>query len=324
MDKTSVGDDLEKLIDHDEFESWITSVSRLEQEARAPSSEAGLMSALWARGVPEVKIIHRLIRLELRNGSHVMAFDLAEWALVNLPDNSDTRILAVRAALRARLFRTARLLMVDGAHAAPPRLAGKLAKLWCDMATAEGCAVGIRQAAVLDPANMSLLTRWGNLLWERGEHVSARTAYRRSTYSGTAPAKTYFRAISRNPGGCGPEEGVELLRSALECGADSRIKARLLSELLGLDRRQEALALLLTDGDWAVTSESVEARDALVAYARAQVRAADAEKRLTASDKRTSETVMAQHQSGVELAAAGWLGSAAWNLQKAISGTKPV
>lgn len=308
--------DLQQSVD------WGGFVGRLEAARCAPSSTDDLAD-LWERDVPDEGTIRRLVRLELRYGSPVLALDLAIWALNNRSDQPEMRVMAVRAAWRDGLFSLARKLLrplIEGPGKVDNGWAEKLTVIWRDMALAEGDALGLKQAVAVDPAHLEALTRYGDQLWERRAHTEARGVYRWATCSGIPVAKAYFRVATSDPGGCGPEVAADLLQSALQRSGDPRLRGRLLVQLMALDRRDEAMALLADGEAWTESDEAVAARDSLVAYARAQLRAAAIED-LDGQDREpgdhSAERRRERHRAGADLAAAGWLGPAIWHLRKA-------
>ena len=262
--------------------SWEEVATRLETDRRAPSADAELCGR-WTARVPDLESLVRLIRLEHRFGSALLALDLACWTLEAVADRPEVRILASAAAGKAGLHGTARRLLwpLLGRHD-DDELARSVTTAWRDQALASGRVVDLRQALVIAPATAAGTVRLADELWELKRQDEALTAYQRAIHCGTLAIKAYLRVSWPVRDGSRPEVLIEVLRSALDRTGDASLKARLLVLLRHADRRADALALL---GEGPVERIDVEevrdARAALIAYARAQLEAvAEEEKKM--------------------------------------------
>lgn len=314
--------DLQDVVD------WEEVSSRIEVEGRAPSAVAELRE-LWTRRMPDLTSLARLIRLEQRFGSALLAMDLACWALHSVADRPEIRVLAATAAARAGLTATARRILGPLlCRHEDPALASSVVIAWRDQALASGRVSDLMQALLLAPANAAGLIRLADQWWETQDQDAGLTAYRWAICCGTVVAKAYRRASSSAAAGRRPEVTIEILRAMLRRTGDPGVRARLLVLLLQADRRVEALALL-GDGavEWAEIDELRVARSALVAYAHAQLAAVNAleteqDSPPRAADDRWSPRQRELQKAGRTLSAAGWNGPAIWQLRKAVDGSE--
>ncbi|MEQ8813875.1 MAG: hypothetical protein RLO51_15040 [Thalassobaculum sp.] len=316
-------------MDLQEVSSWEEVAIRLETDRRAPSADPGL-SGRWAARTPDLESLIRLIRLEHRFGSALLAMDLACWALEAVADRPEVRILASAAAAKAGLHRTARRLLRpllrrhdDGA------LARSVMVAWRDQALASGRMIDLKQALVIAPATAAGTVRLADELWEMKRQDEALTAYRRAIPCGTLAIKAYLRMSWPVRDGRRPEVLIEILRAALGRTGDASLRARLLVLLHHADRRADALALLGEGPLERIDVEEVrEARSALIAYARAQLEAVAEEEhapRDTSKDRVGGDSSARRQRSlkaGRALAGSGWTGPAIWQLRKAAEGSE--
>lgn len=304
-------------MDLQDFGSWEDFATRLETERRPPSTDAGL-SERWTVRTPDIESLIRLIRLEHRFGSALLAMDLACWVLETLADRPEIRILASAAAGKAGLYGTGRRLLrpLLRRHE-DDALARSVMIAWRDLALASGRTIDLKQALVIAPATVAGTVRLADELWGMKRQDQALTMYRWAIHCGTLAIKAYLRFSWPDRGLVRTEVLLEVLRAALGRTGDASLRERLLVLLRHANRRAEALALLGEGPIERIDFDEVrEARSALIAYARAQLEAAAAvEEGDPAVRRRRSQ------KAGRSLAKGGWTGPAIWQLRKAVDGS---
>jgi|GEM_PF-932930 len=316
-------------MDLQDASSWEEVASRLETERRPPSADADVLDR-WAERTPDLESLTRLIRLEHRFGSALLAMDLGCWALDAVADRPEIRILAAAAAGKAGLHATARRLLLPLLRRHDDKaLAKSVIIAWRDQALASGRTGDLRQALTLAPATAAGLVRLADELWDAKRQDAALTMYRRAIHCGTMVNKAFLRVSSPTRGLVTPDVMIEVLLAALRRTGDPSLKGRLLVMLRLADRRAEALALL---GEGAVDRSDVdevrETRTALVAYARAQLAAVAAQESdgepvpRNSEGGRWSSRQRAFQAAGRALAEAGWTDPAIWQLRKAVDGSE--
>lgn len=309
-------------MDLQQIVGWADMLAYLKKE-RLPPSSAACVRELWNRKEPDAETGARLVGLELRHGSPVLALDLAFWILEVFGDRFDARVLALRAALASGLIESARRLLwplIEAASGDHKRSAA-VRSMWRDVSLASGRARELRAVVICEPSDLEVLIRTADRFWFDRDQMAALSVYRWAACSGTPTVKAYLRLATVREMAAGPSAVVTMLETALHRTGDPRLKARLLVVLLTLDRRREALSLLDDSGVGNSSDEVGAARSKLAAYARAQLLAADAEE-IEPSREGASDGGMAvgkvRQRAGRVLATFGWHDQAVWQLRKVV------
>lgn len=303
------------------IDDWLEAVDRMERSRSAPSAMPSV-AELWADAPPDAGTAARLAHLELRHGSAIIALDLATWALDVRGEDIELRLVATAAALSAGLTAAAsgllRPALVAGDRSPDQQLA--LTAAVRRLALESGSVAGLRRAVLLDPSDPDAPTRLADRCWAQRDQAPALHWYRRALCLGARVGKGYLRLGSSGDMIMSRSRQLDTVLAASRRSGDPRIQARQMHLLMELDDRLRALSMLDGGGAWSGMEEVRPARARMVAYARAQLQAADAEAAAAARENRARDDdgiAGARHQAGRALADAGWHDQAVWLLRLA-------